>query len=242
MGMQPTHPELLDDLAARFVKEGWSIKGLIRELVLTRTYQMSSSTRSDVGLAKDPTNLLLWRANRKRLEAEPLRDALLALGGTLDLTPREGSPVADKAKAITPQGREVGRKHFLNDLKDDTTHRSIYLPIVRGAQMPMMQCFNAADPGLVVGGRSASITPVQSLLLMNSEQVMRQAEGLAQRLVGKTAEERMVCAWKMVCCRMPTVEEREMMKGFLRSAGDTPSGWAQLCHALMQSGEFQTVY
>ncbi|MCX6849214.1 MAG: DUF1549 and DUF1553 domain-containing protein [Verrucomicrobia bacterium] len=242
MGMKPTHPELLDDLAARFVKEGWSVKALIRELVLTRTYQMSSSTRSDVALAKDPTNLLLWRANRKRLEAEPLRDALLALGGTLDLTPREGSPVADKAKAITPQGREVGRRHFLNDLQDDTTHRSIYLPIVRGAQMPMMQCFNAADPGLVVGGRSASITPVQSLLLMNSEQVMRQAEGLSKRLGGKSAEEKLVQAWKMVCCRVPMVEEREMMRGFLVSAGDTPSGWAQLCHALLQSGEFQTVY
>ncbi len=242
MGMPPTHPELLDDLAARFVKEGWSVKALIRELVLSRTYQMSSSTRSEVGLAKDPTNLLLWRANRKRLEAEPLRDALLALGGTLDLTPREGSPVADKAKAITPQGREVGRRHFLNDLQDDTTHRSIYLPIMRGAQMPMMQCFNAADPGLVVGSRSASITPVQSLLLMNSEQVMRQAEGFSMRLGGGSEEEKMVSAWKMVCCRAPTVEEREMMQGFLRSAGDTPAGWAQLCHALMQSGEFQTVY
>lgn len=242
MGMPPTHPELLDDLAARFVKEGWSVKGLIRELVLTRTYQMSSSTRSDVAQAQDPTNLLLWRAHRKRLEAEPLRDALLALGGTLNLTPREGSPVADKAQAITPQGREVGRKHFLNDLKDDTTHRSIYLPIVRGAQMPMMQCFNAADPGLVVGGRSASITPVQSLLLMNSEQVMRQAEGFSKRLSGKSAEEKMVQAWKRVCCRVPTVEEREMMTGFLLSAGDNPSGWAQLCHALMQSGEFQVVY
>lgn len=242
MGMQPTHPELLDDLAARFVKEGWSVKALIRELVLTRTYQMSSSTRSEVAQAKDPANLLLWRANRKRLEAEPLRDALLALGGTLNLTPREGSPVADKAQAITPQGREVGRKHFLNDLQDDTTHRSIYLPIVRGAQMPMMQCFNAADPGLVVGGRSASITPVQSLLLMNSDQVMRQAEGLAQRLGGMTAEEKIVNAWKMACCRAPTAEEREMMKGFLVNAGDTPAGWAQLCHALMQSGEFQTVY
>ena len=242
MGMPPTHPELLDDLAARFVTEGWSVKALIRELVLTRTYQMSSSTRSDLAQAKDPANLLLWRANRKRLEAEPLRDALLALGGTLNLTPREGSPVADKAQAITPQGREVGRKHFLNDLKDDTTHRSIYLPIVRGAQMPMMQCFNAADPGLVVGGRSASITPVQSLLLMNSEQVMRQAESFSMRLGGGSAEEKMASAWKMACCRLPTPQEQQTLRGFLANAGDTPSGWAQLCHALMQSGEFQTVY
>ncbi|WP_395736212.1 DUF1549 and DUF1553 domain-containing protein [Prosthecobacter sp.] len=242
MGGRPSHPELLDDLAARFVNEGWSIKGLIRELVLSRTYQLSSSTRSDLAQAQDPANLLLWRANRKRLEAEPLRDAILALGGTLDLTPREGSPVADKAQAITPQGREVGRRHFLNDLQDDTTHRSVYLPIVRGAQMPMMQCFNAADPGLVIGGRSASITPVQSLLLMNSDQVMRQAESFARRLSGRTPEEKITCAWKMACCRAPTAEEQQTLRAFLASAGDTPNGWAQLCHALMQSGEFQVVY
>ncbi|MDZ4404144.1 DUF1549 and DUF1553 domain-containing protein [Prosthecobacter sp.] len=242
MGMKPSHPELLDDLAARFVKEGWSIKGLIRELVLSRTYQMSSSTRSDAALAQDPSNLLLWRANRKRLEAEPLRDAMLHLGGTLDLTPREGSPIADKAQAITPQGREVGRKHFLNDLRDDTTHRSIYLPIVRGAQLPMMQCFNAADPGLVIGGRSASITPVQSLLLMNSDLVMKQAEGFAKRVAGQSLEDRIERIWKMACCREPTEREIQTLRGFIMASGDNTEGWRQLCHAVMQSGEFQTVY
>ncbi len=242
MGMKPSHPELLDDLAARFVKEGWSIKALVRELVLSRTYQMSSSTRSDAALAQDPSNLLLWRANRKRLEAEPLRDAILYLGGTLDLTPREGSPIADKAQAITPQGREVGRKHFLNDLKDDTTHRSIYLPIVRGAQLPMMQCFNAADPGLVIGARSASITPVQSLLLMNSDLAMEQALGFAKRVTGRSLEEKITCAWKMACCREPTAQEIQMLRGFILVSGDNAEGWTQLCHAVMQSGEFQTVY
>ena len=184
---------------------------------------------------------LLWRANRKRLEAEPLRDAILYLGGTLDLTPREGSPVADKAQAIAPQGREVGRRHFLNDLKDDTTHRSIYLPIVRGAQMPMMQCFNAADPGLVIGARSASISPVQSLLLMNSDQVMTQAQGFAKRAMGPTRDARIAQVWKMACGRAPTTLEIQTMRGFIAAAGDNPEGWTQLCHAVMQSGEFQVV-
>ncbi len=237
MGVKPTHPELLDDLAARFVRDGWSIKSLIRELMLSRTYQLSSAARTE-----DPQNLLLARANKKRLEAEPLRDAILFLGGTLDLTPREGSPIADKAKDITPAGREVGRKHFLNDLPDDTAHRSIYLPIVRGAQPPMMQCFNAADPGLVIGARSASITPAQSLLLMNSDQVMRQAQGFAQRITGQTMEEKITCAWQMACCRKPSVPEIATLRGFITGVGDTPAGWSQLCHAVMQSGEFQTVY
>ncbi|MFN0079079.1 MAG: DUF1549 and DUF1553 domain-containing protein [Prosthecobacter sp.] len=261
-GVKPSHPELLDDLAARFVKNGWSIKSLIRELVMSRSYQMSSEISAQFSVLSsqktehsalstehlnrrqviDPSNILLWRANRKRLEAEPLRDAILCLGGTLDLTPREGSPIADKAQAITPQGREVGRKHFLNDLKDDTTHRSIYLPIVRGAQLPMMQCFNAADPGLVIGSRSASITPMQSLLLMNSDQVMTQAQNFSKRVVGMTLEARIVHVWKMACCRQPTNQEVEALRGFITAAGDTDEGWTQLCHAVMQSGEFQTVY
>jgi hypothetical protein len=232
MGMKPSHPELLDDLAARFVKDGWSIKSLIRELVLSRTYQLSSASRIE-----DPANLLFARANKKRLEAEPLRDAILELGGTLNRTPREGSPIADKATSITPQGREVGRKHFLADLEDDTTHRSIYLPIVRGSQMPMMQCFNAADPGQVIGARSASITPAQSLLLMNSDLVMRQAENFAKRLSGTNDDEKLVCAWKMAFCRAPQQSELKPMHEFLAAKGS----WAQLCHALMQSGEFQTV-
>jgi hypothetical protein len=232
MGGKPSHPELLDDLAARFVRDGWSIKALIRELMLSRTYQLSSASRAD-----DPTNVLLARANKKRLEAEPLRDAMLFIGGSLNLAPREGSPVADKARDITPQGREVGRKHFLNDLTDDTTHRSIYLPIVRGAQMPMMQCFNAADPGQVIGSRSASITPAQSLLLMNSDLVILQAENFAKRLPGATDDEKLINAWKMAFCREPRAGELTSMREFLRVKGD----WAQLCHALMQSGEFQTV-
>ena len=239
LGMKPSHPELLDDLAARFVRDGWSVKSLIRELVLSRAYRMSAANSAR---SSDPANILLWRANRKRLEAEPLRDAILYLGGTLDLTPREGSPIADKAKDITPQGREVGRKHFLNDLKDDTTHRSIYLPIVRGAQLPMMQCFNSADPGLVIGNRSTSITPVQSLLLMNSDQVMSQAQGLAKRLVGQTVDAKLVNVWKMACCRQPTDDEMQTMRSFISAVGDNLEGWTQLCHAVMQSGEFQTVY
>ncbi|MBL9131497.1 MAG: DUF1553 domain-containing protein [Verrucomicrobiaceae bacterium] len=227
MGAKPSHPELLDDLAARFVRDGWSVKGLIRQLMLSRAYRLDSRGEGD--------NTLLWRANKKRLEAEPLRDAVLFLGGALDLTPREGSPIADKAQPITPQGREVGRKQFLTDLIDDTTHRSIYLPIVRGAQMPMMQCFNAADPGQVIGARSASISPAQSLLLMNSDLVMREAANFAKRLSGATDDEKLARAWKMALCRAPRDVELRSMRAFLASGGD----WAQLCHALMQSAEFQ---
>jgi len=243
MGRKPSHPELLDDLAARFVRDGWNIKTLIRELVLSRAYQLNSG--DGAGAAADPSNILLWRANKKRLEAEPLRDAILFLGGTLDLSPREGSPVADLAKDITPPGREVGRKQYLKDLTDDSSHRSIYLPIVRGAQLPMMQCFNAADPGLVIGARSSGITPLQSLLLMNSDRVMTQAEGLARRLFpapGIALDERITRAWRIACARRPTTPELASLRSFIAAAGDELAGWTQLCHVLMQCGEFQTIY
>ena len=243
MGSKPSHPELLDDLAARFVEGGWSVKALIRELMLSRAYRMSSASRPDA-TAVDPSNSLLWRANRKRLEAEAVRDAVLALGGSLDTAPREGSPVADLAKDITPQGREVGRKHFLSELKDDSTCRSLYLPVVRGAQMPMMQCFNAADPGQVIGARSASITPAQSLLLMNSDLVMEQARRMAVRVAaaGSSDEERITRVWLAAYGRAPSSGERESAGRYLAGVQDRSEAWSRLCHALMQSGEFQIVY
>lgn len=116
-------------------------------------------------------------------------------------------------------------------------HGGIYLPMVRGAQMPMMQCFNAADPGQVIGARSASITPAQSLLLTNSNLVMRQAENFAKRLAGASDDEKLTLAWKATFCRTHRESELQSMRAFLAQNGS----WTHFCHALLQSGEFQTV-
>src|SRR5262249_17365989 len=104
LGEEPTHPELLDNLAISFIDGGWSTKKAIPEIVLTRTYQMSSN-HDRVGYAKDPDNKYLWRMNRRRLDAEAIRDAMLASSGTLDLTRPEGSPVT----RLGADG-EIGRK------------------------------------------------------------------------------------------------------------------------------------
>ena len=266
MGVRPSHPALLDHLAFRFVREGWDVKALIRELVTSRAYRQGSvisdqclvisekrehaanplitnsliTNHSKAQLA-DPANKLLWRMNRKPLEAEALRDALLELGGTLDHSPLAGSQVATLAEPVKPQGRELGRKGFLNDLVDEPTRRSIYLPVVRGAANPAMQCFDVADPNLVTGQRRATIVPGQALFLMNSDLVLAQAQGFAARVLATpgSLDARIVNAWRLALCRAPSASEAQALREILASAPDDPAAWAQVCHTLMMTGEFR---
>jgi hypothetical protein len=240
MGARPTHPALLDDLASRFVHEGWNVKGLIRELVLSRTYRMSSQS-SILGAQKDPTNTLLWRMNRKPLEAEPLRDALLELGGTLDHAQLMGSQVATRSEPITPQGRELGRRGLFDEVPDEPTRRSIYLPVLRAQANPAMQCFDVADPNLVTGQRRATIVPSQALFLMNSEMVLKQAQGLAARVLAEpgTPDARIVKAWRMCLTREPSATEAKLLQETTAATPDDPAAWARVCQTLMMTGEFR---
>jgi hypothetical protein len=216
------------------------VKALIRELVLSRTYCMSSQS-SVLGAQKDPTNKLLWRMNRKPLEAEALRDALLELGGTLDHSPLIGSQVATLAESITPQGRELGRKGFFDVLPDDPTRRSIYLPLLRAQANPAMQCFDVADPNLVTGQRRATIVPSQALFLMNSEMVLKQAQGLAARVLAEpgTPDARIVKAWRMCLTREPSANEAKLLQETIAATPDDPAAWARVCQTLMMTGEFR---
>jgi hypothetical protein len=242
MGTRPTHPALLDDLAFRFVRDGWNVKALLRELALSRTYRQASAAAPDAaGLQRDADNHLLWRMNRKPLEAEALRDALLEIGGTLDRTPLQGSQVATLAEPITPQGREVGRRGLLNDPPDDSTHRSLYLSVIRAAQNPAMQCFDVADPNLVVGQRRATIVPTQALFLMNSDLVLKQADGLAAALLREdgAVEERIVRAWRRCLTRPPTGSEIAAIQELLRDQTESAAAWSQVCQTLMMTGEFR---
>jgi hypothetical protein len=151
----------------------------------------------------------------------------------------EGSQVEELAKQVTPQGRELGRKNFLNDIKEDLLVRSIYLPVLRGSQTPMMQCFNAADPASIVGQRSNGIVPAQALLLMNSNFVMQQAESFAKRTeANSNTEARLNSVWRSMFYRASTSNELSAMKRSI----DSGMTWPQLCHVLMQSAEFQILY
>ena len=245
MGARPTHPELLDDLATRFVRDGWNVKGLIRELVATRAYRMSSAPGNATMEQHDPTNALLHRMSRRPLEAEPLRDAMLALGDRLERGPLEGSPVATLSQQVKSQGREIGRNGFMNMVPEDQTHRSIYLPVVRGALTPALQSFDCADPNLVVGARTPAIVPTQSLFLMNSDFVMEQSRHLAARILATpalTSEERIVRLWRLVFTRMPEQAEVAALRAQLAGQPESRETWAHLCQVLMMTGEFRLLY
>jgi len=175
-GEAPSHPELLDYLALRLIELDWSVKDLIREITGSRAYRMSSDYDADL-FAKDPENRLLWRANKRRLDAESLRDATLAVSGQIDLERPVGSEVALAGVGFV--GRSIPEATF----EKESPHRSIFLPIVRGTVPESLALFDFADPSLTAGKREITTVPSQALYLMNSTFVLGAAEAMARTLL-----------------------------------------------------------
>ena len=232
-GESPSHPELLEHLAGRFVDDGWSVKRLVREIVLSRSYQLS--TMSDAAaLAHDPENRLHWRANRRRLEAECIRDAMLAASGRLDVTP--GGPGFQSNMSA-----DYGFKH-------KGTRRSVYEPVFRNALLEVFQAFDFADPSMVVGARNISTVAPQALFLLNNPFPREQAEATAERLLADASltddAARLARACRLTLGRDPTPGERDvLMQFFAGSHHATPAGrreaWAQVVRALFASTDFR---
>ena len=177
IGSAPTHPQLLDWLARRFVEGGWSLKDLHRDIMLSSTYQLSTDYGAG-NAAVDGENLLLWRMNRRRLEIEPIRDTLLQLAGRLDLT--MGGRVAE----YDPRGYVFGESGPLGKVDVySAPRRSIYMPVVRTAIYRIFAGFDFGDASDSVGDRSATVVPRQALLMMNSPLVEEAARGFAERLL-----------------------------------------------------------
>jgi hypothetical protein len=241
-GEQPTHPELLDDLAVRFMEQGWSLKWLVRTLVLSQAYQMAIvENRRAAHL--DPDNRLLWRANRRRLDAEVIRDSMLAVAGRLDCT-IGGSGVAD-----------LGEQAVRNDnsptslAAERSTRRSIYLPIIRNDLPPILEIFDFADPDVTTGRRDTTTVPTQALYLMNSPFVFEQAQAAATRLLTLPADSRLPLLYRRALGRYPTAREVDRAGIFLSgyrpqrggSADAEKAAWTALCQALFGSAEFRSV-
>ncbi|MGH7137813.1 MAG: DUF1553 domain-containing protein, partial [Pirellulales bacterium] len=172
LGDEPSHPELLDTLAVQFMSEGWSVKRLVRLLALSRVYRLGS--RHDAkNYAVDPSNRLLWRSQPRRLDAEEIRDAMLAASGQLDLTRPPGSAV------MQMEGGGKSKKNKRNDvLQDVSNHRAVYLPMLRGNVPEGLAVFDMADPSLIVGKREVTTVATQALFLMNSAFATKQSEQL----------------------------------------------------------------
>jgi Protein of unknown function (DUF1553)/Protein of unknown function (DUF1549)/Planctomycete cytochrome C/EF hand len=235
-GRPPSHPALLDNLAVEFMAQGWSIKRLIRRLVLSRAYRLDSAN-DPRNFEVDPDNALVWRMSQRRLEAEALRDAMLFISGRLVLKPPVGSAVARNGEGYAGFIRVAG-------LDASDTHRSVYLPVIRDQVLESLALFDFADPSLVTGERSSTIGPAQALYFMNSPFVIRQAEGLAERLRavegGDAGRARRV--YRLAYARLPTDEERDGALAFLRAFAapkSAPDAWSALCQALFAGAEFR---
>ncbi len=248
MGQGPTHPELLDWLAADFRRRGRSIKGLIRSLCLTRTYGMSSSP-GDAGVeARDPDNALLHRMRLVRLEGETVRDALLAASGRLN--PEQFGPSVPTH--FTPfMGDRMWVKNADGPL-DGNGRRSVYLETRRNFLSPWMLAFDLPVPDTTVGQRNSSNVPAQALALMNDPLVRQQADVWAANLVRRfpgDSRRRVESLFLGALGRPPLPVEADRILAFLAAqAGERgigpdaidgdPSLWADACHVLFMSKEF----
>ncbi len=255
LGEEPSHPELLDYLAVRFMDQGWSLKKTVRELVLSRAYRMASEHDAD-NYAKDPGNRYFWRMNRRRLDAEAIRDATLAVGGTLDLARPVGSPIANLTTAT-----EIGRRGSIEDLSDSVAHhRSVYLPLIRNGMPEVLAVFDVADPSLIVGQREVTTVATQALFLMNSPLVRKQAQEAAKRVTSSTsdADRGVEAAYRLILQRPPSSDELRLGVQFVAAYGQmaggqvagqekssspsTDAAWAALCQSLISSAEFRYLY
>jgi hypothetical protein len=237
-GLPPSHPELLDHLAVAFMDNGLSVKKLIRTLVLSHAYRLSSQF-DDKNFDADPDDVLVWRMPKRRLEAEALRDTMLAVAGRLDLNPAKGSPIERGG-----EGNAGGR--FRPSAGGDPTadtHRTVYMPIVRDQLPEVLTLFDFPDPSLIIGERPTTTIPAQSLFLMNNPFVIRQAAALADRLLAEAGDDagKLTRAYQLCYSRPPSEKELATAETFIQEYAKKQSRratWTALCQALFASAEF----
>ncbi len=208
-GAAPTHPELLDWLATEFVREGWSLKKLHKTIVLSAAYRQSAESRAD-GLAKDAENKLLWRMSPRRLEAESVRDAVLAVADRLDAT-MFGEPVKTVTK---PSGEVVPEKEL-----EQPGRRTVYQLVRRSAPQSLLNAFDAPVMEINCARRVTTTSATQALAMMNSDFMGAQAEHFARRLLKQPGEDRarVEQAFRIAFSRPPTATEADRLLTFLRT-------------------------
>ena len=236
IGDRPINRELLDWLAVEFIRNDWSLKWLHRTILLSSTWQMSSQS-DPAAESVDPQNRLQWRANMRRLEAEAIRDSILAVTGQLD-SKLGGS-------LVSLGNREFFFNHTSKDETDyNSNRRSIYLPVVRNHLYEVFSLFDYSDAGSVVGHRTTSTVAPQALFLLNSEFILTASRRLAQSLIDSSSDpgDRIRNAYQRVLFRSPDREELDEALRFVNANDDTPAEelptWSMLCQALLTSNEF----
>jgi len=255
-GDVPTNPELLDHLATRFMRGGWSQKGFLRSLVLSRAYRLSSSNDA-LAMKLDPENKLFWRMNRQRLDAEAMRDSMLAISG--ELTRDSGGPSLvmenpDNCGSLALKGVNPPTYAHKVPRPSQEFERTIYLPVFRNnfaGPDRVRAFFDFVDPAGTAGQRNQTVVPTQSLFLLSNDLLRKRATTLADKLIATEPNElaRLETLWLRVLNRPITSTEREEATAFLgnvepliktvkgRPALDSIK-WRELCHSLLASNEF----
>lgn len=243
-GQPPANQPLLDHLALRLQAGGWSMKSLIKEIVMSRAYQLSSAYEAK-SFEGDPENALVWHMSPRRLDAECIRDAMLAVGGGLQTEPPVGSAVAQCGDAaiggfpIKSLRAPLSEEPFLTAGGD---MRSVYLPVPRNALPDALTVFDFAEPSAVNGSRDVTTVPSQALFLLNNDFVGTQARRLADRLRPLPEDQCTAMAFKLAFARLPTAAETRAAQRFFadfpRLENDV---FISFCRALLGSAEFRAI-
>ncbi len=243
-GERPTHPELLDWLASRFIDGGWSIKAMHRLIVSSKTYQLAS-TNHEADAARDFANVFYWRFDRRRLDAEAIRDAMLAVSGNLDCRKPGPQPFPPITAWTWTQ------HHPFKDLYP-TNQRSVYLMTQRLQRHPYLAIFDGPDTNVTTAVRGSSTVPLQALYLMNNAFVREQADGLARRALAEKHDEneRAALVYELALGRQPSADEIAHATLFVYACAEQAAGsgsvadleavapWASLAHVLLCANEF----
>jgi len=238
MGQLPTHPELLDWLASEFRDRGGSIKQLHRLIVTSNTYRQSSTLPdgNDQPQSIDADNSLYWRMNRRRLEAEAVRDSVLAVSGKLDR--RMGGPAFQDFVIEKPEHSPHYQYH-LHDPEDRRTHRrSVYRFLVRSQQQPFMTTLDCADPSMQVDRRNETISSLQALALLNNDFMLAMSRYFAARVQAAAPDTltAAVCAFRLALGREPTGDEQKRIVSYAQT-----HGLANTCRVILNLNEFMFV-
>jgi hypothetical protein len=235
MGDRPTHPELLDWLAVEFMERGWSIKEMHRLLMTSEAYRAISAYGNDNNLAKDPENTLLWRYRPQRLEAEALRDTIMTVSGTVDLSVG-GRPIFPHVPQEILETSK-GNGHWENNPDGPAVwRRSVYVFRRRSLGFPFFDTFDLPDQNQTAAARNVSTVPTQALTLMNNDFVLGQAKLFADRL--KTAapgnlDQQIELAYRIALTRSPTNEEKVIAKALA-----VEQSLVDLAHVMLNLNEF----
>ncbi|MEZ6062699.1 MAG: PSD1 and planctomycete cytochrome C domain-containing protein [Planctomycetaceae bacterium] len=247
-GESPSHPELLDYLASQLIRSGWSLKSVVRSVVLCRANRMGTDF-DETAFEIDPENRLLWRFNRRRLDPESMRDAMLSAAGTLDPAPMDSTVwyLGDQATSV---GDNKNRR------RTDFPCRSVYLPVIRNDLPEIFDAFDFADPHATTGSRPRTTVATQGLFILNSELVMDAAATTAERILKEAPSgdpyPRVERMFELIVNRVPTDEEQRAVVDFVSSITTADAdqseisaeeseqrAWSRACHALFASSRFQ---